>query len=121
MKERKFFWRGPSLWLGLLISLFCFSCASGGRLSRNDFCYLTVGTLIQQVIQKYGQPIRIHSKEPGVEVYEYVECISTGNDLLEQRNYFLVVRDGIVVEKYQKKFRPLPFQNLSSETPYPVY
>jgi hypothetical protein len=89
---------------------FLASCAMGGRAITMDAFYeIELTTTTPQVVAQLGQPYAIHEKGDGVVEYEYVERISIGDREVEQRHYFILIKDGVVVSKRVKQSSPLPY------------
>lgn len=79
------------------------------------------GMSIKEVRKKYGTPYTIYSKGTSTETYEYIERITNGRRVVEQRRYYIVVSKGKVIAKYQKVSNPPPFDAINSDSPYPDY
>lgn len=93
------------------LPLFLFaSCAVGGRVVTMDaFFEIDLCTTTPQVVACLGKPYAVHSKEDGCVEYEYIERIKIGGRDAEERRYFILMRDGVVVSKRVKQSSPLPY------------
>ncbi len=94
----------------LIAALFTLAaCASGNKMLTMDSFYdIPVGATKDEVIAKAGDPSRITKKDNGVEEYEYVERMSVGARLLQERRYIITVKDGMVVSKRVEQSSPPP-------------
>jgi hypothetical protein len=106
----------------LLALLFLAACFSRPALmTYNDYDNIQLGTPIAQVQQEIGKPYAIHHKD-GVDEYEYIERIDTGNNIIAENHYFLIVEDGRVTGKYITRERPPAYDLIYQEEPnYPSY
>lgn len=108
----------------LIIALFsltaCFSRPA--LMTYTDYDKVELGTSIAKLQSDIGKPYAIHSKEGGSEEYEYIERIDTGNNIVAENHYFLIVQDGKVVGKYMNRERPPAYDLIYQEEPnYPGY
>ena len=79
-----------------------------------------MGTSIAQLESDIGKPYAIHTKEGNIVEYEYIERIDTGNNLVAENHYFLIVENGKVVGKYMNRERPPAYDLIYQEEPnYP--
>ncbi len=86
------------------------SCAIGGRAITMDAFYeIDLCTTTPQVIAALGKPYAVHKKEDGYLEYEYIERIKIGGRDAEERRYFILIKDGVVVSKRVKQSSPLPY------------
>ena len=95
------------------------ACTSSPLMTVNDFSNIDIGTSIAQVEKKYGHPVRITSDQGERQVYEYIERISMGTQLIEMRRYYIVVKGGKVVNKYVKYSNPPPYEDIYTDDPFP--
>jgi hypothetical protein len=94
----------------LIISLLTLAaCASGPSVvSMDSFYDIPVGASKEEVIAKAGDPSSITKKEDGTEEYHYVERLTAGARLLQERRYTIVLKDGVVVSKKIEQASPNP-------------
>lgn len=86
------------------------SCALGGKVVTMDAFYdIDLCTTKPQVVEALGQPYAIHKKGDGTEEYEYIERIKIGARDAEERHYFILIKDGVVISKRVKQSSPLPY------------
>ncbi|MDJ0651677.1 MAG: hypothetical protein QNJ27_01505 [Simkaniaceae bacterium] len=105
--------------LGLL---FLLACAIHPKvMTRDKYARVEVGMKASDIEHRFGKPYQIVSREGGKETYEYIEKIKMGNQVIEQRRYYIVIQEGKVIGKYMKLSNPPPFEALYSEDPYPNY
>ncbi len=90
-------------------------------MTRDGYASINLGTPISEVKTKFGPPYAIYSKDSISEVYEYIERITLGVQVIEQMRYYLVVSKGKVTGKYVKVNNPPPFEAIYSDDPYPNY
>jgi hypothetical protein len=62
-----------------------------------------------QVVEALGKPYAIHHKGDGCIEYEYIERIKIGGRDAEERRYYILMRDGVVISKRVKQNSPLPY------------
>lgn len=108
-----------SLFLPLILLTGCFSRQAA--MTRDGYADVAVGMSASDVEKRYGKPYNIYSKGDDKETYEYIEKIRMGNEVIEQRRYYIVIVDGKVIGKYMKLSNPPPFQAIYSDDPYPNY
>ena len=107
-----------------LIALFplasCFSRPT--VMTSGEYDKIQMGTSVSELRSEVGKPYAIHKKDHGVEEYEYIERIDTGNNLVAENHYFLVIKDGKVVGKYMNRERAPAYDLIYQEQPnYPGY
>lgn len=91
-------------------------------MTSNDFDNVQMGTTVSDLKSEIGSPYAIHKKDKGIEEYEYIERIDTGNNIVAENHYFLVVKDGKVVGKYMNRETPPPYELIYQDQPnYPNY
>ena len=105
----------------LLSFLVLVSCSDHKVMSSNGYSEVQVGMNVKDLVKVYGKPYQIHSKGYKSEVYEYIERIIMGNQVIEQKRYYFVVDDDMIVGKYLKVNNPPPFEAIYSDDPYPNY
>ncbi len=106
----------------ILLATFLSSCNPGTKvMSREDYSIIEVGMQAKEIKNKYGTPYQIISKDGDKETYEYIERIMMGAQVVEQRRYYIVIKDGKVIGKYVKFSTPPPYEQMYSEDPYPNY
>ncbi len=102
--------------------LFIIGCQGRSDImTREDFADILPGTEVSAIIQKHGQPYSINTRGENTYVYEYIERIRMGDQVIEQRRYFIVVSNGKVIGKYLKVTFPPPYDEIYSDDPYPNY
>lgn len=102
--------------------LFLVGCATHAEImTRDTYAELEVGTKASEIERRFGRPYQIVSREGDKETYEYIEKITMGNQVIEQRRYYIVIQEGKVIGKYMKLSNPPPFEAIYSEDPYPNY
>ncbi len=86
------------------------ACASGGSLvSMQHFYDIPVGASSEDVVASLGSPITTKKLTDGSVEYEYIERFKVGGRDLNERRYFVVIKDGKVVSKRVKQTSPLPY------------
>ena len=126
--DRESIWRSRSkpfvsfLASGLLTSalLLLAACATGAIMTRSDFDNIEMGTPVSEIVQKYGDPIKVKDNKNGTESYEYIERLPIGEQTVQENNYYLIVRDGKVVGKRYNEELPQAFDELYEEDPNAV-
>ncbi len=82
--------------LGLFLLGGCFPKSSMMTMERYD--QVQVGSPIRDVVQQNGEPYSIDTKH-GSSEYKYVEKVTSGNRLIYENHYTIIVKDGNVVGK----------------------
>ncbi len=86
------------------------ACSSGGSLvTMQKFGDVPVGASREELISFMGSPIRERKLDDGSVEYEYIERFKVGGRDLNERHYFVIVKDGKVVSKRYKQISPLPY------------
>ncbi len=106
----------------LLALLFLVGCSTNTKImTRSEYAAVEVGMTTEELQKEFGKPYQVISKGEGTETYEYIEKITAGNEVIEQRRYYIVIEDGKVIGKYMKLSNPPPFEAIYSDSPYPDY
>jgi len=80
---------------------------------------IDTGATAEEVEKSCGKPYQIHSRGGNTDLYEYVERISMGTQIVEMRHYFIVITDGKVVGKYMRYVStPSVYESMYPDTPY---
>lgn len=80
--------------------LFTTACVSGGTMLTNQaFFDIPIGSTQNEVIAAAGEPYAIHIKEDGAVEYEYIERFKVGPRDVQEKHYFILIRDGKVISK----------------------
>ena len=96
------------------------ACATGAIMTRSDFDNVQIGTPVSEVVQKYGDPIKVKDNKDGTQSYEYIERLPIGEQTVQENNYYIIVRDGKVVGKRYNEELPQSFDELYEEDPNAV-
>lgn len=103
-----------------ILFLLLASCAGGGShvMTMDSFADISIGTKQNSLVERMGEPYAIHKKEEGALEYEYIERIRLGSREVEERHYFLLIRNGEVVSKRvtQRSPSPLGFDSYEMQT-----
>ena len=75
-----------------------------------SFFDIPVGSSSEEVTKTVGKPYRVIKKGDGEVEYEYVERFKVGNLTMEERHYFLLVKNGKVISKRYTQESPPPFE-----------
>ena len=78
-------------------------------MTMNSFYDIPVGASKEEVIATAGKPVMIHRKEDGAVEYEYIERFKVGGRNVNERKYYILIKDGKVVSKRVKQDSPLPY------------
>jgi hypothetical protein len=103
--------------LGLI---FLAACASGSLMTRNNFDDIEIGTPVNQVVKKYGDPYLIRKQKDGTVIYRYIERYPIGSETVEENKYDLVIKNGDVVSKRYNYELPPAYDELYDEDPNDV-
>jgi len=96
------------------------ACATGAIMTRSDFDNIQIGTPVSEVVQKYGDPIKVKDNKDGTQSYEYIERLPIGEQTVQENNYYIITRDGKVVGKRYNQELPQEFDELYEEDPNAV-
>jgi len=96
------------------------ACASGAIMTRSDFDNIDLGTPVSEIVQKYGDPVKIKDNKNGTMSYEYIERLPIGEQTVQENNYSIIIRDGRVVSKRYNQELPQEFDELYEEDPNAV-
>ena len=106
----------------LMLAVLCAGCFQrSAMMTRYGFADIEPGMTIAEVEKNYGKPFQIHSRDGNSDVYEYVERIMIGPQVVEQRSYYLIVSKQKVVGKYMKYSSPPAYQEIYSDDAFPNY
>lgn len=78
-------------------------------MTMNSFYEIPVGASKDEVVVAAGKPFAIHKKEDGSVEYEYVERFNLGSRSLNERHYYILIKDGRVVSKRVEQTSPPPY------------
>ena len=101
--------------LGCLLCLGCFSRSA--YLTQESYAQIQVGEPVDQVVKEYGDPYAVDTKKDGTKEYKYIETLSTGNRLVYENHYILVVKDGKIIEKKQWQEQNPPYELIYQDDP----
>ncbi len=96
------------------------ACATGAIMTRSDFDNIELGTPVSEIVQKYGDPVKVKEYNDGTTSYEYVERLPIGEQTVQENNYFIIIKDGKVVSKRYKDETPQAFDEIYEEDPNAV-
>lgn len=86
------------------------SCGTSGALmTMHSFADIPIGASSEEVKNQVGEPYATHKKSDGTVEYEYIERINASARNLEERHYYLILKDGKVVSKRVKQSSPPPY------------
>ena len=101
-----------------LILLTLAACRHGALMTADDFGNIKTGSPISEVEQKYGRPIQMRSDGDRM-IYEYIERIQMGTESIGMRKYYIVVKDGKVVNKFMRNQNSPSYDQIYSDNPFP--
>lgn len=78
-------------------------------MTMGSFYDIPIGSTPKEVVDTAGEPYAVHKKDDGSVEYEYIERMKAGGRNLEERHYYLLIRDGKVVSKRVEQFSPPPY------------
>ena len=96
------------------------ACASGALMTRSDFDNIELGTPVSEVVQRYGDPVKITQNKDGSQSYKYIERLTISEEAVQENNYFIIVKNGKVVSKQYNQELPLEYDELYEEDPNAV-
>jgi hypothetical protein len=96
------------------------ACATGAIMTRSDFDNIELGTPVSEIVQKYGDPVKVKEYNDGSKSYEYIERLPIGEQTVQENNYFIIVKNGKVISKRYKDELPQAFDEIYEEDPNAV-
>lgn len=78
-------------------------------MSMDAFYDVPVGASQEEVIAALGKPVATIRKEDGSVEYEYVERFNAGGRVINEKRYYILMKDGKVVSKRIKNASPAPY------------
>lgn len=97
-------------WFFSLTLCWLASCSSGGSImTMNSFHEIPVGASQEEVISSAGEPYNTRKLDDGSVEYEYIERFKAGGRNINERHYFIVMKEGKVVSKRVGQVSPLPY------------
>ena len=88
----------------VICALFLIGCGlSGNVVTMDSFSNVDLCTTVDQVKACLGDPYAINEIGDGCLEYEYIERIPIGARNLEERHYYIVIKDVYVVSKRIKQ------------------
>ena len=73
------------------------------------FYDIPVGATPADIVKTVGEPYSVHKQPDGTVEYEYIERIKVGYRDLQERRYYIILKDGAVVSKRVEQSSPLPY------------
>jgi hypothetical protein len=96
------------------------ACATGAIMTRSDFDNIELGTPVAEIVQKYGDPVKVKNNNDGSQSYEYIERLPIGEQTVQENNYFIIIKNGKVVSKRYNEELPPEYDELYEEDPNAV-
>ena len=79
-------------------------------MTMESFQEIPIGSSEEEVVASAGKPYAVHKKGDGTLEYEYIERFrGTGNRNIQERHYYLLVKDGKVTSKRVQVATPTPY------------
>ena len=90
--------------------LFLASCFAGGSaVSLDTFQDVSIGSSQPEVVTALGKPYAVRNKPDGSIEYEYIERFQTGGRTINERHYFILMKEGRVISKRVSQSSPTPY------------
>lgn len=86
--------------------------------TRCDYDDILLGTPIQNVVRRFGDPYSVENLGNRKYEYRYVERFSMNNELVYENHYILNVVNGQIISKRVKTEKRQPFDQLYQPNPY---
>jgi hypothetical protein len=93
----------------LAVALFLGACMGQQAVTMNSFSDVLVGSTENEVVSTIGEPYRTKTLADGSVEYEYIEKFNQGGRILEERHYFIVMKEGKVASKRIEYQSPPPY------------
>jgi hypothetical protein len=98
-----------------LCLFFCAACASGQKIITTEtFSDVEMGLSEKELKTQLGTPDTIRKYSGGVQEYEYIERIIASDRNIQNKHYFFIIKDGVVISKRMvedEAFRPVLERN----------
>ena len=91
----------------LILLASCF--AGGSAISLDTFQEVSIGSSQPDVVTVLGKPYAVHEKSDGTIEYEYIERFQAGGRTINERHYFIIMKEGRVVSKRMSQSSPNPY------------
>jgi hypothetical protein len=82
---------------------------SGSALTMTEFYDVPLGLSPSELVERIGEPYAVHRRDDGSLEYEYIERFKAGGRNIQDRHYFIIVKDGKVISKYVEQRNPWPY------------
>lgn len=107
----------------LIILVFLASCfARTTTMTQETFLSIDLGTPIDRVVAKNGEPYSVRNFGGGVLEYEYIERVGRPEELVREYHYYLKVVHGEVVSKRMTTEKQPAYDLIYQEDPnYPTF
>ena len=85
----------------LFLCIMAFGCMRGHQIMTYDrFDDLPIGMHVQDLQKKAGKPYSIKNLGNNEQEFEYLERLTMGDRVVEERHYLFIIRNGKVVSKH---------------------
>lgn len=78
-------------------------------MSLDAFQDVSIGTSAPDVVAALGKPYAVHKRPDGAVEYEYIERFQAGGRTINERHYYLLMKEGKVVSKRVSQGSPNPY------------
>ena len=78
-------------------------------MTMTSFYEIPVGASQEEVVSSAGKPYLVRTLDDGSVEYEYIERFKAGGRDINERRYFIVMKEGKVVSKRVEQISPLPY------------
>jgi len=75
-----------------------------------NFSNVFIGSTSEEVTELAGKPYNIHKKKDGTTEYEYIERLNSGLRTVEERHYYIVLKEGVVIAKHVEETTEPPYR-----------
>ena len=93
----------------------CFSRSAA--MTYSEFDELKTGTNLASLKEQVGEPYSIHTRKDGSKEYEYIERVGTGDNVVAENHYFIILKEGKVIGKYMTRERPPAYDLMYQDEP----
>jgi hypothetical protein len=102
----------------LVVLMGCFTRPA--IIHRQSFDEIQIGTTVEELKKKVGEPRTIRATPSGGEEYEYVENLYIENEVVEKRLYYFSVQNGKVTSKRTDQQTPPAYDQIYDDDPNDV-
>jgi hypothetical protein len=79
-----------------------------------------MGSSIDEITGKYGKPYSVKTLSDGSKQYVYIERYMIGDENVEEKRYYLIIKNGKVISKRYNQELPPAYDEIYDDDPNDV-